>query len=282
MPTSIDLSNVVELRSLSDIVETLNDSARGIAERWLIVGATARDLILHHAYHLPISRATIDLDVAVAVPSWIAFEVLQKELLKRGAELHPRITHRFVLRNWQIDIIPFGGIEENGVIFWPPSNDTKMSVLGFDEASQNALNVTFRAGVTAAVASLPALLILKLFAWEDRHRDLPRHDAYDIRLLVTSYSESWNQDRLYEEADDLLQRFGYDNALAAAALLGRDARAIAQPATLDHMRMILENEVSNDTLALPADMGLRAEENLALLEALLFGIRTPVSRGGND
>lgn len=86
MPTSIDLSNVVELRSLSDIVETLNDSARGIVERWLIVGATARDLILHHAYHLPISRATIDLDIAVAVPSWLAFEVLQKELLKRGQQ----------------------------------------------------------------------------------------------------------------------------------------------------------------------------------------------------
>ncbi len=276
MLTSIDLSNVVELRSLSDIVETLNDSARGIVERWLIVGATARDLILHHLYHLHISRATIDLDIAVAVPSWVAFEVLQKELLKRGAELHPRITHRFVMKNWQIDIIPFGGIEQDGVIFWPPSNDTKMSVLGFDEASRNALNVTFRAGVTAAVASLPALLILKLFAWEGRHRDLPKHDAYDIRLLVASYSESWNQDRLYEEADDLLQRYGYDTSLAAAALLGRDARAIAKRATLDHMRVILENEVSNDALALPADMGLRADENLALLEALLFGI------SGND
>jgi predicted nucleotidyltransferase len=153
MPTSIDLSSVVELRSLSDIVETLNDSARGIVERWLIVGATARDLILHHVYHLPISRATIDLDIAVAVPSWVAFEVLQKELLKRGAGLHPRITHRFVMRTWQIDIIPFGGIEESGVIFWPPSNDTKMFVLGFDEASRNALNVTFRAGVTARSGS---------------------------------------------------------------------------------------------------------------------------------
>ena len=261
------------MRSLADAVETINDAAEGVVQRWLIVGATARDLVLHHAYRLPTLRATVDLDIAVAVTSWADFDKLQKGLQERGAELSPAIAHRLSLRGWQIDIVPFGGVEQDGKIVWPPANDVEMSVLGFEEASRHALNVTLRAGVTVAVASPPALLILKLVAWEDRHRSLPRHDAPDIRTLIKSYAEEWNEDRLYEEADDLLQEFGYNNSLAAAALLGRDAAAIAQSSTADLVETILRHEVLEESLMLAADMGGRTEENLELLKALLRGFQ---------
>ena len=34
---------------------------------FIIVGASARDLVMHHAYGAPIQRATMDIDLAVQV-----------------------------------------------------------------------------------------------------------------------------------------------------------------------------------------------------------------------
>src|SRR5882672_1511771 len=73
MRTSFDLSGVPALRSLAEVAGTLRDAAAGIVDRWLIAGATARDLVLQHAYGLPERRKTADLDVAVAVASWEIF-----------------------------------------------------------------------------------------------------------------------------------------------------------------------------------------------------------------
>ncbi|MCU1228856.1 MAG: hypothetical protein JWO97_1740 [Acidobacteria bacterium] len=268
MNISIDLTGEPELKELGEIVETLNDV---VADRWLIVGATARDLILHYAHRLPIARKTVDLDIGVAIASWQKFDELRRGLIARGALAVPNVAHRLRLRGWSIDVVPFGGVEHDGVIAWPPRGDTEMSVLGFTEAITHATSVILPDDVIAAVASPPALLLLKLMAWDDRHHELPRHDAYDIRILLDSYSREWNVDHLYDDGDDLLQRFGYDNVLAGAALLARDARAIAERATAERIAIILEREASGDTLVLAADMSGRVEENLSLLEAVRFG-----------
>jgi predicted nucleotidyltransferase len=273
MPTSIDLSSVDVLRSLARVAETLGNAAEGIVDRWLIVGATARDLILQHAYGMPERRKTADLDIAVAVASWGVFDALESRLLANGAQQNPAVMHEFFVEDWKVDVIPFGGVEQDGVIRWPPDQQTELNVVGLTEASAHALDVILPGGVHALVASPPGLLMLKLVAWKDRHWRYPRRDGIDIRTLIDSYSEPWNQERLYEEAGDLLQHFGFDNALAGAALLGRDAASIANPATLQIALAILEAETGIDVLTLASDMGGRTEDNLSLLEALLFGFR---------
>ena len=270
MTTSFDLSGVIDLRSLGEVAQTLTEVAAGIADRWLIVGATARDLILRDAYGLPEKRKTVDLDIAVALPSWKAFDLLQKQLVLRGAVCNRNSVHEFRLREWTIDVLPFGGVEENGRIVWPTAN--AMSVVGFHEVSRHALDVLLPGDVRVLVASPAGLLILKLIAWEERHWTRPHHDAVDIRTLIDSYAESWNVERLYEDADEFLRKFRYDNALAAAALLGRDAAAIAERTTLEQMKTILERETSDGAIVFANDMGPRTEENLELLEAVLAGV----------
>ena len=259
--------------SLAEVAETLRDAAAGIVDRWLIVGATARDLILQHAYGLPERRKTADLDVAVAVASWETFTALESRLLTIGAQRHPEVRHEFILGDWKVDVIPFAGVEKNGVIRWPPDGQTELNVTGFAEASSNALDVILPGNIHVLVASPPGLLILKLIAWKDRHWQYPMRDGIDIRMLIDSYGEQWNQERLYEEAGDLLEHFGFDNSRAGAALLGRDAAAIAKRSTLQTVLAILESETDVDALTLAGDMGGRPEDNLNLLEALLFGLR---------
>ena len=268
----LDLSGVPVLRSLAEVAKTLHDAAAGIVDRWLIVGATARDLILQHAYGLPERRKTADLDVAVAVASWEMFAALESRLLANGARRHPTVTHEFFVGNWKVDVIPFAGVEKNGVIRWPPHGETELNVTGFAEASSNALDVILPGGIEVRVTSLPGLLILKFIAWKDRHWRYPLRDGIDIRTLIESYAQQWNQERLYEEAGDLLQHFGFDNSRAAAALLGRDVASIAQPRTLRTLMAILEAETGADALTLASDMGRRTEDNLELLKAVLFGI----------
>ena len=273
MPTSFDLSQVAVLRSLANVTRTLGDAAAGIVDRWLIVGAAARDLILQHAYGMRERRKTADLDIAVAVASWEVFDALESRLLANGAQRHPAVTHEFLVDDWKVDIIPFAGVERNGVIHWPTDEQIELNVVGLTEASANALEVILPGGVRVLVASLPGLLILKLIAWKDRHWRYPKRDGIDIRTLIDSYSEAWNQERLYEEAGDLLEHFGFDNARAGAALLGRDAGSIANPSTARMVLAILRADAGRDSLTLASDMGGRTEESVLLLEALLFGFQ---------
>jgi len=135
MRTSFDLSSVSELRSLAEVVQVVSNAADAIVERWIIVGATARDVILQHVCHMPEGRKTVDLDIAVAIGSWGAFETLEKRLVERGARPDRQMAHRFSFNGWRIDIVPFGGVEHDGIIAWPPDHDTEMSVTGFEEVS---------------------------------------------------------------------------------------------------------------------------------------------------
>ena len=49
---------------------------------YMLVGATARDLLLHHVYGLPVTRATYDVDFAILVDSWEQFATVKQLFLK--------------------------------------------------------------------------------------------------------------------------------------------------------------------------------------------------------
>jgi predicted nucleotidyltransferase len=51
----------------------------------LLVGATARDLLLFYAHRIKAARGTEDIDLAFAVDSWTDFEKLRKSLLSSDA-----------------------------------------------------------------------------------------------------------------------------------------------------------------------------------------------------
>lgn len=185
MPTAFDLSGIEELRSLSAVIRVLARVIDSYVERWLIVGATARELILRYVHKLPEGRRTVDLDIAIAAGTWQAFEAVEQRLVAEGAQHAPQPRHRFQLLGWTVDVLPFGGVEQDGVIVWPPDNDNAMSVVGFEEASLHAFEVILPAGERVLVASPPGLLILKLIAWRERHWDRLRVDSLLLR------SEHW-------------------------------------------------------------------------------------------
>ena len=76
-------------------------------------------------------------------------------------------------------MIPFGGVErEDRTIACPPEEDFVMRVAGFSDGLESSVPVRLAENLVVRVVSLPALLVLKLFAWLDRKqekRDAPTY-----------------------------------------------------------------------------------------------------------
>ena len=88
--------------------------------------------------------------------------------------------------------------------------------------------VALPGGASIDVASLPAIALLKIWAWEDRKYSAPGKDASDLWMFLRHYADAGNQDRLYGEEGEALAAYEFDLDKAGAWLLGRmPARVVA-------------------------------------------------------
>jgi predicted nucleotidyltransferase len=78
-----------------------------------------------------------------------------------------------------------------------------MNVVAFADVFEISEVVEVHSDLSVPITSLPGLIVLKLFAWLDRHYD---RDVQDIRKLLETYTDAGNADRLYEEEADELAR----------------------------------------------------------------------------
>ncbi len=279
---SLDLTDKQELGILSDLVADI----RAMVPKTdiLLVGATARDLLLYSAHGIKATRGTEDIDLAFAIATWSHFEKIRKSLLNSGIfHSHPSGAHRLVYRNDTVmDLIPFGGLETaDGTILWPPHGDIVMSVLGFEEALKSSIDALLPSGQRVSVVSLPMLAVLKTLAWSERRLSAPRRDAYDLMLILQNYLDAGNSERLYSEAEQLLESPDFDYELAGAWLAGKDALETIHQCSLKASRIetslcaILEGETDpNGQLRLIGQLMVSdPERSLRVLSAFLSGFR---------
>ena len=230
------------LVELFQVIENVT-TARHIC--YFVVGATARDIILHHGYDIPIKRATVDTDLGVEVSSWDEFQTLKKELTATGQFKTTGVAHRLLYKNnLPLDIVPFGPLEHaNKQIIWPPDNSVKMNVLGFEDAYRNAQIVRLRASPRLDIqfATPVGLAILKIIAWHDRSPNGSK-DAKDLAFLLCNYMDAGNQQRFAEEHQDLLADDDFDYERSGARLLGRDMAQMMLPETRKVVLQILGRE----------------------------------------
>jgi predicted nucleotidyltransferase len=234
-PLSINVDRPVDPATLH-ILQLIDGLLRNAGIEYMLVGATARDLLLHHVHGHRVTRATYDIDFAILVDSWDRFTETKAQFLEVAgfsydAKNVQRVFFRETLDSHEtvIDIIPFGGVEaKDRTIAWPPDADIVMNVAAFSEVFESSLTLSIAPDLTINVPSLAGLMLLKLFAWLDRRDD---RDVQDIRRLLETYADAGNEERLYDEIADELERFNFDVVLAGGYLLGRDAAAIVQSDT---------------------------------------------------
>jgi predicted nucleotidyltransferase len=218
---------------LVDLLRLVHNISKTLNVGYFVVGAMARDLILHHVFGHKTSRLTRDVDLGIRVNDWNQFHALKTALIQTGQfSTIAKMEHRLLFHQGQmpLDLLPFGEIQTpTATIEWPPKGDIVMNLVGYAEASQAALNIEIVGGLTIAVTSLPSLAILKLVAWNERH-SITAKDASDLLVLLKSYASAGNMDRLYEHEVQMLVEYKHDPDLTGAALLGKDAALVCSPA----------------------------------------------------
>ena len=277
---SLDLSGKIDAIS-TDLLSTLDRVIKELDVRFFITGAIARDMILEQGFGIPVGRKTEDFDLGVMVDGWGIYSELKNRFISTGLFVQERkVTHRLRFKSvLPVDIIPFGAIESPaGSIAWPPNHEIKMNVLAFRDALEHALMVRVSAGLTVRTASLPAMVVLKLIAWNERHNEVPEKDVSDLALVLANYTQAGNENRLYEKHVEFLEAEQFDIDLAGARLLGHDMSKIMRSETKAEVLRILNRQADsekNDTLiiALAGQLaGGEYKKALSLFKSLRLGL----------
>ncbi len=91
-----------------EIYQLIHELAESMGLPYVIVGASARDLIFHNVENIHIERATNDIDFGIEVKDWSSFYALKSNLIDHGF-IATRDEHRLTyLNGYPIDLIPFG------------------------------------------------------------------------------------------------------------------------------------------------------------------------------
>lgn len=278
-----DFSQRRELTLHAEVAAAVTTVLSSIEVPGIVIGAFARDLHLHYGAGVPIQRATQDIDFAFAVRSWDQFHALRQRLLESGSfgsiegKQH-RLRHRNTLT---VDLVPFGAIEtDDRRIAWPPRGDTVMDVFGFQESIASAETALLPSNVEISMVALPALALLKLVAWEDRHRRTPGKDAADLSLIMRSYlAVSANAQRLWNEFVGWTESEDFDYERGGAGMLGHDMRRLVDAEGLKKVGDIVQTQI--DSGELPQEMDRRSPERAReLLDAIAKGLNSEVRAKG--
>lgn len=277
---SIDLSKNTDPVT-TDCIKAIKIVADDLEIDFFIVGAAARDLILGQYYSLPTGLKTRDIDIGITVIDWEHYEKMKVRLISTGSfSQDQKIVHRLKYKNsYPVDIIPFGLVEKSeGLISWPPEYAIEMNVAGFQDAWENTVSVRLDKELDVRFVSLAGMAVLKLIAWNERHREFPTKDAVDIATLLKYYFQAGNEERLFNAHSDLMETEDFDYEFAGARLLGRDMAGIMSSQTKKTVLDILTvntNPDENDGLIIAITDYLpnkSYERALKLLQNLRKGI----------
>jgi predicted nucleotidyltransferase len=229
------------------IVKGLKEVLGDQAYDFLLIGATARDIILDGIYDLGVSRLTADVDFAVYVPEWENYRTMLVRLTGSGRFSKTNATHKLIFENaYEIDIVPFGEIQDkNGQYTWPPDNIKAMNVAGFTEVNEAGINI-ISDNVAFKIASVPGICVMKLLAWKDRGiRD--NRDGKDLGFILANYIELKYED-LYELHEDLMTSPDFDRVVTTARIMGRDIKELLKKnaVALSQITAILESATEDD------------------------------------
>lgn len=189
---------------------------------FFVIGATARDIIMQLNNERS-SRATHDLDIAIAISDWSEFKKVEEGIVKiDGFTKDSQQKQRFLYEDsYYIDIVPFGDVlAQDDKIFWPPEQEIAMSVLGFKEVRNTTKEVFIDDELSIQIASLDGIFLLKVVAWSERNLK-GNKDADDIGSIINNYY-TINEDRAIKDHYDLYETEEFDTLVAGSRLLGRD------------------------------------------------------------
>lgn len=198
------------------VLAALHRRAEECGVEFVVIGATARDIAIHALVGRPPLRATMDVDIAIMVAGWEAYAAFTRPFAPRS------VPHRFGVRGVDVDVVPIGGVEVEGVVRF--SDGGVLDALGLQEALIDPLLVELGPSVVVRVASPAAQTILKLLAWRDRGHSTDK-DARDFAVILEASSREPFVAEVWEQ-EDVLAHYDFDIEVAGAFVWGREAAGL--------------------------------------------------------
>lgn len=249
---------------------------------FIVVGATARDIIAK-INNLPLSkRSTSDVDFGIMINSWSELEKLREEFRgnsKIKASSTDKNLVRYYVNEIPIDIVPFGDIENDGSITFPPTYESIMTVTGYKEALGTA--ITYSVGChTIKVLSPEMFIALKILAWNDNRER--KKDLIDIHYILENYPriDPDTHEYLYDHHIDIIEHFEHDLSIATIALIGIRIKNFTTPEHIKLIGDILGDTKIKDSIVRDIVQELKPlipDEKYAEIEKILSALRFGIS-----
>jgi predicted nucleotidyltransferase len=209
------------LAPVARVVECLGQEVPSLpSEQIMLIGAHCRDA-LHDAlgHRFPV-RATGDVDLALAISEWGTFEAIRGRFPRSGSS-----GVRFAIAGLEVDLLPFGAIEDPTGTSSPPDPAEPVSVWALEEIYAGSLTLLLPEPIR--LPTVAGYTAAKLGAWVDRSD--PR-DLNDLALTLFWHAHSSEvDDELWEHWEAVLAAYDFDVEIASAYLLGRRVAELIGP-----------------------------------------------------
>lgn len=275
----MNLSNIRE-GELKEVFDALEEAFTATRTDYYIIGALARDI--WYSRGRKFTRQTKDVDFAVLVGSQEDYEKI-KDYLKDHKHYRSSKRNSFVMltpEGAQVDILPFGEIEIDDSVEIEGEGLTSIKVNGFKEVYEEGTeNIELATGHHFETATLPAIVLLKLIAFDDRPEER-ENDPGDIAGIIDQFFDL-KADLIYENHVDLFAKDDDNQTLEeiSAIVIGREVKNICgdNNLLLERLRGILKEHIDGkeDSVfirGMVAENGETVETCVLYLEKMMAGL----------
>jgi predicted nucleotidyltransferase len=187
-------------KGVKPLFQTLNKVCEEQGLGYLVVGAFARDLVLHNLYGRPAGILTKDIDLGILLPDWSDFNQITDRLINEFGYQRGKFPHVFITPDGlPTDLLPFGEVEDQRGISFPETDHFRINMMGFAEAWKSRLTISLDGEEEFSIATPEGLVLLKLIAWKDRTPSpVALKHVTDISLILDEYFNA-NADQLHDD-----------------------------------------------------------------------------------
>lgn len=228
------------------------------------------------------SRATKDVDFAILIGSQQDYDTVKNYLAENKSFVSIK-NNSFVMRSptgIEVDILPFGGIEIDQEVQLTGTGLTSIKVNGFLEVYQSGTaEMKMATGHSFKVATLPAIVLLKLIAYDDRP-EMRFKDARDIANIIRHYFDL-QADLIYEQHSDIFDGMEMSEEEISALVIGREVQRITieNEKLFERLSRIITREIAQQANSafirnMVQETGTTVEAMVGLMKRLLAGLTT--------
>ena len=265
--------------NLKKVFEDIIAASAALGVDFFGVGALVQNIWYLENNKMP--RGTKDIDFGVYMPDERTYSDLKFELINEYGYVQAE-NNAFCLISpdgIQLDLLPFGEIENDGKVMIEGKGLIDISLDGFVEVYKNGLRSVDIDSQTIKVCSIPAVVLLKLIAFDDRPEQRYK-DPLDISSVMKHYHLL--EDALIWEEYNRFFDGDLDSPEIGIMVIGCEMRKITKNNLRLHARI---NDILDRGIQLSSSLAVRmivsgsdetVEEKQNLLKLLKKGLNETV------